>query len=125
VRKFVREFEVKEKEALKRGSEDEGDSEDEEIVFIGRDANENGITMSDEVKDVMKEKLEREKKIYESLVRTPKKKFAKWLIHCVARYYRLSSKSVTVSMRREAYVSIREMREGLSKEMPRPLWRLI
>lgn len=138
VRGFVREFELREKAALKRGpagfggSEADIDSEDEEIVFIGRDAHGNGITMSDEVKDVMEEELEREKKVYEGLVGTPEGGFARWLVHCVAGYYGLSSRSVTVGMRREAYVGIRigEMREeglggGLGGEMPRPLWGLI
>lgn len=122
VRKFVKEYEAREYKLLNKTTEE--DSEDEEIVFIGRDANGNGITMSDEVKDLMEEELEREKKVYEGLVGTPEGSFARWLVHCVAGYYGLSSRSVTVGARREAYVGIRELRaEG--REMPRPLWGLV
>jgi hypothetical protein len=132
VRKFVREYEIKESKLLNKSAESsdsEIDSEDEEIVFIGRDKNGNGITMSDEVKDVMEEELEREKKVYEGLVGTPEGGFARWLVHCVAGYYGLSSRSVTVGVKREAYVGIREMRAGGDdvgeRELPRPLWGLI
>ncbi|KUJ16552.1 uncharacterized protein LY89DRAFT_685487, partial [Mollisia scopiformis] len=130
VRKFVKEYEAREYKLLNKNKDQDSevDSEDEEIVFIGRDANGNGITMSDEVKDVMEEELEREKKVYEGLVGTPEGSFARWLVHCVAGYYGLSSRSVTVGVRREAYVGIREMRSGVEgvegREMPRPLWGL-
>ncbi|CZR69738.1 uncharacterized protein PAC_19638 [Phialocephala subalpina] len=129
VRKFVKEHTIREQKLLNKHNEVESDvdSEDEEIVFIGRDAHGNGITMSDEVKDVMEEQLEREKKIYESLEGTPEGGFARWLVHCVAGYYGLSCRSVTVGVRRESWVGVR----GIGGEvvggegLPRPLWGLV
>lgn len=61
VRKFVQEYESKQK-VLGQMKEDEMDSEDEEIVFIGR----NG-TMSDEQRKVVEEELQREKLVFDSL----------------------------------------------------------
>lgn len=61
VRKFVQEYECKQK-ILGQMKEDEMDSEDEEIVFIGR----NG-TMSDEQRNLVEEELQREKLVFDSL----------------------------------------------------------
>ena len=62
VRQFLREWERK-KERLGRVNEEcELDSEDEEIVFMGR----NG-TMSDEQRKRVEEELEREKLVFDSL----------------------------------------------------------
>ena len=61
VRKFVREWERKERE-LEGKAELEMDSEDEEIVFVGR-----GGTMSDEQRKTVEEELEREKLVFDSL----------------------------------------------------------
>jgi hypothetical protein len=58
--------------------------------------------------------------------------YSRWLVHSIADYYGLTSRSVTVGdpARREAYVGIREMKSGRSPsamptELPRPLWALI
>jgi len=62
VRQFLRECEGK-KERLGRGSREmELDSEDEEIVFVGRSG-----TMSDEQRKTVEEELEREKLVFDSL----------------------------------------------------------
>lgn len=61
VRKFVQEYEGKQK-ILGRMKQEEMDSEDEEIVFIGR----NG-TMSDEQRNLVEEELQREKLVFDSL----------------------------------------------------------
>lgn len=62
VRKFVKDWERKQ-QVLLHGEEDaELDSEDEEIVFVGR----NG-TMSDEQRKTVEEELEREKLVFDSL----------------------------------------------------------
>jgi hypothetical protein len=58
IRKFVKEWERKEREL----EGEEMDSEDEEIVFVGR----NG-TMSDEQRKTVEEELEREKLVFDSL----------------------------------------------------------
>lgn len=58
----------------------------------------------------------------------------RWLVHSIAAYYGLSSRSVTVGnpARREAYVGIKEtkMKSGRVEgggevELPRPLWGLV
>lgn len=94
---------------------------------MGRDKNGNGITMSDEQKDVVEEELERERKVYEGMANNPDGSFARWLVHSIASYYGLSSRSVTIGMRREAYVGIKEMKagrrlSGIQTELPSPLW---
>jgi hypothetical protein len=80
VRQFVREWEGK-SERLARKSEDwELDSEDEEIVFVGR----NG-TMSDEQRKTVEEELEREKLIFDSLADDHGASFgygSVWLLLC-------------------------------------------
>lgn len=138
VRKFVKEWERK-----NAGLEAEVDSEDEEIVFVGR----NG-TMSDEQRKTVEEELEREKLVFDSLADDHGASFGyvllqqkmehmlkftrRWLVHSIAAYYGLTSRSVTVGdpARREAYVGIREMKSGrrlsaIESEMPRPLWGMI
>lgn len=126
VRTFVKEFEKRERE--REGKEEvEMDSEDEEIVFVGR----NG-TMSDEQRKTVEEELEREKMIFDALEGDKGASFGRWLVHSIAAYYGLSSRSVTVGnpKRREAYVGIREIKAGrrlsdVHGELPRPLWGMI
>lgn len=126
VRAFVKEFEKRERE--REGKEEvEMDSEDEEIVFVGR----NGM-MSDEQRETVEEELEREKMIFDALEGDKGASFGRWLVHSIAAYYGLSSRSVTVGnpKRREAYVGIRDMKAGrrlsdVHGELPRPLWGMI
>ncbi|KAH8593509.1 R3H-associated N-terminal domain-containing protein [Bisporella sp. PMI_857] len=123
VRKFVREWERK----MAEGQEVEMDSEDEEIVFVGR----NG-TMSDEQRKTVEEELKREKLVFDSLADDHGASFGRWLVHSIAAYYGLSSRSVTVGnpARREAYVGIKGAKTGrhvteIQGELPRPLWGMI
>lgn len=58
--------------------------------------------------------------------------YRRWLVHSIATYYGLSSRSITVGdpARREAYVGIKEMKAGrrlsvIQAELPRPLWGMI
>jgi hypothetical protein len=62
VRRFVQEWDRKKEKLARKSEEWELDSEDEEIVFVGR----NG-TMSDEQRRAVEEELEREKLIFDSL----------------------------------------------------------
>jgi hypothetical protein len=62
VRRFVQEWDRKKERLARKSEEWELDSEDEEIVFVGR----NG-TMSNEQRRVVEEELEREKLIFDSL----------------------------------------------------------
>jgi hypothetical protein len=78
VRGWVRGFELKEEEKRRvgrgmEGGEDEElvDSEDEEIVFVGRNVglhSEMSMRMSEAQREVVEEQLEREKLIFDSLV---------------------------------------------------------
>ena len=144
VRKFVKEWERKQHALEEGGSGAELDSEDEEIVFVGR----NG-TMSDEQRKTVEEELEREKLVFDSLADDHGASFGyaiatllileslltrnrRWLVHSIAVYYGLSSRSITVGnpARREAYVGIKEMKTGrrlsaVQGELPRPLWGMI
>ncbi|RFU31456.1 hypothetical protein B7463_g4893, partial [Scytalidium lignicola] len=105
IREFVKGWERKQSERI----EPEIDSEDEEIVFVGR----NG-SMSDEQRETVEEELQREKLIFDSLADDNGASFGRWLVHSIAEYYGLSSRSVTTGnpARREVYVSIKEMKSG-------------
>lgn len=125
VRTFVRDYTAS---AHSPSPEPELDSEDEEIVFIGRNGQ-----MSDEARERVERVLEREKKVWDSAANDKGAGFGRWLVHSIAEYYGLESRSVTVGdpARREAYVGIREvrMRSGrevvVVEEMPRPLYGLV
>lgn len=129
----MRDFERKERLRMGKAqsgddeSDPELDSEDEEIVFVGR----NG-TMSDEQRKTVEEELEREKMVFDSRADDHGASFARWLVHSIAQYYGLTSRSVTVGnpQRREAWVGIRQMKAGREAsvsegDLPRPLWGMI
>lgn len=145
VRRFLREWEGEKERLGMSGEGIELDSEDEEIVFVGR----NG-TMSDEQRKTVEKELEREKLVFDSLADDHGASFGyaslpvpyfdamvltqirRWLVHSIAAYYGLTSRSVTVGnpARREAYVGIKEMKtgrrpSGIQGELPRPLWGMI
>jgi len=139
VRKFVRDQERKERMRMKgtdSEEEPELDSEDEEIVFVGKNGR-----MSDEVRkerELAERFLEREKKIWEGAADDKGSGFGRWLVHSIAAYYGLSSRSVTVGnpARREAYVGMKTkevvMKTGrristpdFEADLPRPLYGLV
>lgn len=125
IRTFVKEYSERSASAI-HDSEGEADSEDEEIVFIGRDKNGNGITMSDEAKDVMEEELQRERVVYEGTLGEKQGGFARWLVHELAGYYGLTSRSESRGVRRVALVGVKERGESLGMVgMPRPLWGMV
>ncbi|KAG9244680.1 R3H-associated N-terminal domain-containing protein [Calycina marina] len=105
----------------------EVDSEDETIVFVGRNGG-----MSDEQRKTVEKGLEKEKLVFDSLADDTGASFGRWLVHSIAAYYGLTSRSITVGdpARREAYVGIKQMKSGRStsdfhSELPRPLWGMI
>lgn len=144
VRGFVKQWEDKERQLEESGLIDQ-DSEDDEIVFVGRDG-----TMNDdkrrakEESDVAKDKL-----IFESLVDDHGASFgyvhvrvvvgasvlkhrSRYLVHSIATYYGLQTWSITTGdpARREAYVGLKvhpkTRRPTLThSEMPRPLWAVV
>ncbi|GAB7351240.1 hypothetical protein MBLNU459_g1667t1 [Dothideomycetes sp. NU459] len=127
VRGFVEAWEAKEREMEKEGLID-GDSEDEEIVFVGR----NGAMSDERRREREQEELRRDKMVYQSLVDDHGAAFGRWLVHSIATYYGLETWSVTTGSppRREAYIGLKaspksEKTSPLRTELPRPLWGLI
>lgn len=121
VRKFVAEWEEKEREAEAEGIPADPDSEDDEIVFVGR----NGQTKE-------RERAKRELMLFETPEDDNGGSFGRWLVHHIGVYYGLTTWSVTVGSpaRREAYIGLKEtkLRSGgrpLCNPMPRPLWGLV
>lgn len=146
VRGFVQQWEEKQRQLEKEGLIEETDSEDDEIVFVGR----NG-TMSDEKKQSKQEgALMKDKLIFQSLVDDHGASFgyvlhhlalrvitlfadfalSRYLVHAIGIYYGLKTWSVTTDGRREAYVGLKEdpltrRPEPLKSELPRPLWAVV
>jgi len=121
VRKFVAEWEEKEREAEADGLPADPDSEDDEIVFVGR----NG-----QMKE--RERVRRELMLFETPEDDNGGTFGRWLVHHIGVYYGLTTWSVTVGTpaRREAYIGLKEpkLKTGgrpLCNPMPQPLWGLV
>ncbi|KAK1807583.1 hypothetical protein LTR12_018069 [Friedmanniomyces endolithicus] len=127
VRGFIEEWEAKERELESEGVI-EADSEDEEIVFVGRSG-----AMSDERRREREmETVEKDRLIFQSLVDDHGAAFGRYLVHSIAAYYGLQTWSVTKGdpARREAYVGLKvdpkTRRPSWSRsEMPRPLWAVV
>ncbi|KAI9888164.1 MAG: hypothetical protein M1823_000099 [Watsoniomyces obsoletus] len=108
----------------KRKSEIGIDSEDEEIVFVGRDGRMKGDSSDEEEEDEEmvkvgdnqdvedeEEGLEMVKMVLNTLIDDRDAAFRRWLVHSIATYYGLRTWSVTVGgdpVRREAYVGIQD-----------------
>ncbi|MCJ1403968.1 hypothetical protein MMC11_007191 [Xylographa trunciseda] len=140
VRHFIACWERKQALLQERGLHDVGDdSEDEEIVFVGR-----GGAMLDvpdspgrgrkEREQEEAEEVRREKLVFESAAEDRGASFGRWLVHSIATYYDLKTWSVTVGdpARREAYVGIKLQSGGVGEGkamgeggLPRPLWGMV
>lgn len=146
VRGFVEKWEAKERQLEQEGLIDP-DSEDEEIVFVGR----NGVMSDDRKKERDDEDLRKDMMVLESLVDDHGAAFGyvlkmvgllhvrdannlqrRYLVHNIATYYGLKTWSITTGNppRREAYIGLKEdpktRRPSLNKtELPRPLWGLV
>lgn len=138
VRVFVEEWDRKQRELEQEGLIDVDSSEDDEIVFVGRNA-----TMSDDRSaDSRLKTLKKDKLIFESLVDDHGASFgygykvvlsddvltcpSRYLVHAIAQYYGLKTWSVTTGdpARREAYVGL----EGMVTTrpiLPQPLWLVV
>ncbi|KAK3719268.1 hypothetical protein LTR37_004487 [Vermiconidia calcicola] len=122
VRGFVEQWEAKQRQLESEGLI-EPDSEDEEIVFVGR----NGV-MSDENRRKQEKALEKDRKIFESLVDDKGAAFGRYLVHSIAQYYGLKTWSITNGNRREAYVGLKtdpQTRRPSLSRLPRPLWTVV
>jgi len=127
VRSFIAQWEAKQQQLEREGLID-GDSEDEEIVFVGRNGN---MRDSEERRREKEEEgLAKDKLIFQSLVDDHGAAFGRWLVHSIAAYYGLETWSITTGdpARREAYIGLRTgdaPRSPSRVEMPRPLWGLV
>lgn len=117
VRRFVSEWEAGLLAAAADGLPGDLDSEDEEIVFVGRSG-------------AVGERRARELMLFETPEEDNGGAFGRWLVHHIGVYYGLTTWSVTKGepKRREAYVGIKEMRSGgreVGSPMPMPLWGMV
>jgi hypothetical protein len=145
VRTFVRKWNEREILLKEDGLHDvplTSDSEDEEIVFVGRSGamhessrtqEKNGDGWNDDGT------ISTEKMVFEGLDTDKGAAFARWLVHCVGSYYGLRTWSVTRGIdgedkRRQAYVGVdsrargflgRGVEVGREIELPRPLWGMV
>lgn len=145
VRMFVEKWEEKERQLEKDGVI-EPDSEDDEIVFVGR----NGAMSDDRRKSKDEEALKKDKLVFESLLDDHGASFgyaleslpcvrqmltgtrSRYLVHSIAQYYGLKTWSITTGNPawRQAYVGLKTdpktRRPSLTRsEMPRPLWAVV
>ena len=133
VRVFVVNWNEKQQKLASDGLEDV-DSSDEEIVFVGRNGQMSDMPDSPTRKR-MREELQKEKLVFDSLADDHGASFGRWLVHSIAAYYGLETWSVTKGnpARREAYVGIvdAKMKTGGKKAiadqpaLPRPLWGMV
>ncbi|KAI9799362.1 MAG: hypothetical protein M1833_004061 [Piccolia ochrophora] len=126
-------------------------SEDEEIVFVGRNGqmSDSRPPRSPKAKavstDPSREDVAREKLVFDALADDRAASFGRFLVHSIAAYYGLRAWSVTVGdpARREAYVGIPEVARGKRGDgkralkgygvvgngkgegLPRPLWGMV
>ncbi|CAO2652800.1 Nn.00g022110.m01.CDS01 [Neocucurbitaria sp. VM-36] len=129
VRKFVADWEEKERKAEQEGLPLDPDSEDDEIVFVGRNGQMNDMQASKEAQQIKRELM---------LFETPEEdmggNFGRWLVHHIGVYYGLSTWSITTGnpARREAYIGLKDTKlragnqnEQICKPLPRPLYGLV
>jgi len=104
------------------------ESEDEEIVFIGR----NGAMSDEKPREDKMNRLEKDKLVFESLLDDHGAGFGRYLVHVLGIYYGLNTYSVTSGdpALRSAYVGLRvdpkTRQPSLTRsELPRPLFAVV
>lgn len=125
VRKFIENWEEKERRDEQDGPADL-DSDDEEIVFVGRNGQMNDMRAAEQA-------LRRDKMVFDSLVGDRSGAFGRWLVHSIATYYNLDTWSITTGnpAKREAYIAIKEgkLKSGhqarARRPLPQPLWSMV
>ncbi|KAL9004461.1 MAG: hypothetical protein Q9188_002734 [Gyalolechia gomerana] len=129
VRSFVKQWEGK-KPKPGAAPKPELDSEDEEIVFIGRNGQMHDVPQSPHAvrDDFDEDDIRRDKLVFDSLADDHAASFGRWLVHSIATYYDLDTWSVTKGhpARREAYVGLKTSRPATpTGPLPRPLWGMV
>jgi hypothetical protein len=132
VRKFVVEWEEKAKKAEEDGLPADPDSDDEEIVFVGRNGQMSDFRSSAPPSPTTTAQIKRELKLFETLEEDNGGVFGRWLVHHIGVYYGLKTWSITVGdpAVREAYVGLKEARlrtpsPAIGAALPRPLYGLV
>lgn len=134
IRNFVQDWESKEQERMEAEKLPDPDSDEDDLVFVGRNGR-----MHDELPEPPsprmseEEFLEREKLVFDAYEDDSGASFGRWLVHSIGQYYGLETWSVTVGKpaRREAYVGIKEVQLKMGRkkssggELPRPLWAMV
>jgi hypothetical protein len=136
VRGFVEEWEEVRRREMEEEEEAQGrgevESSDEEIVFVGRDLSSRTLRLREEetkerqLAATRERERRRERCVYEARLEDSGAAFARYLVHALATYYGLSSRSVTVGekeKRRAAFVAIKA--PAMKIELPRPLYGLV
>ncbi len=146
VRSFVKHWEEK-KQKPPPAPKPELDSEDEEIVFVGRNGQMHDVPQSPHAArdDFDEDDVRRDKLVFDSPVDDHGASFGyveylnllhcsansalrRWLVHSIATYYDLNTWSVTTGhpARREAYVGLKTGRPATpTGTLPRPLWGMV
>ncbi|KAF2835220.1 hypothetical protein M501DRAFT_999248 [Patellaria atrata CBS 101060] len=129
VRNFVERWDEQEAQKEKEGLFDP-DSEDEEIVFVGRNGQMSDMPPSPKRDE--REPLPKDKLVFDSLADDKGASFGRWLVHSIGAYYGLRTWSVTKGnpARREAYVGIKvkkthTVKRGSAIQLPRPLYGMV
>ncbi|OSS47411.1 hypothetical protein B5807_07450 [Epicoccum nigrum] len=124
VRRFVSEWEAAARAAEEDGLPPHLDSEDDEIVFVGRHGRTRDLGGATA-------RSKRELMLFDTPEGDHGGAFGRWLVHHIAVYYGLTTWSVTVGepARREAYIGIKDaMRTGgrpACSPLPTPLWGMV
>lgn len=127
VRLFIKNWEDQTKDV----GEHELDSEDEEIVFVGRNAQMSDIPSSPKTGFDESDAERDQRLVFDSLANDQGASFGRWLVHSIASYYGLRTWSITVGdpARREAYVGIPTQQASGKPASPvlrpRPLWVMV
>lgn len=131
VRKFVADWEEKERQAELDGLPADPDSEDDEIVFVGRNGQMNDLRESSSTSPTTVA-AKKELMLFETPEEDVGGSFGRWLVHHIGVYYGLKTWSVTVGnpARREAYIGVKspKVRAGngaVCSPLPRPLYGLV
>ncbi|KAF7544226.1 hypothetical protein G7046_g9825 [Stylonectria norvegica] len=139
VRAWVRALEEPVRQYLGQQAEEvdsaaeEMDSEDEEIVFVGRNGAMRELREKRPQWKLARREVSQETVdsgiAFESFGNDETAAFKRWLTHSISDYYGLESRSVTLAnpSRRVVYVGLRQVRRQktpLLSSLPRPLWEL-
>lgn len=119
-------------EERREDDDDSLDSEDDEIVFVGRNGSMRDGGKRDGWKRAHREVHEKPVDagiVFDSLEDDESGAFKRWLTHSISDYYGLDSRSVTMGnpSRRVVYIGIKDAdirKPQVRPELPRPLWEL-